>query len=228
MAQGNVYSLNVVGYVNTRLAPSFTLICNPLNAADNHLGKIMTGTQVPDNTIAFTWNPAIQDFGVTATYSAATSTWVPDAVVTPGMGLLVYNPGQTPFTNTFVGDVLQGSITNQIYPQFNMIASPVPVSGTLGVVLTNIPATDNDLGFQFSTVLQDFGNPDTYSLRPRPGFRAGLSRSRSLLAKACFIMPMPPRPRTGCGLLRFNNQYKGHIKPLTTQNNQTRNHNTQV
>jgi hypothetical protein len=163
MAQGNVYSLNVVGYVNTRLAPSFTLICNPLNAADNHLGKIMTGTQVPDNTIAFTWNPAIQDFGVTATYSAATSTWVPDAVVTPGMGLLVYNPGQTPFTNTFVGDVLQGSITNQIYPQFNMIASPVPVSGTLGVVLTNIPATDNDLGFQFSTVLQDFGNPDTYS-----------------------------------------------------------------
>jgi hypothetical protein len=165
MGQANVYSLNVVGYVNTRLFAGFTLICNPLNATDNHLGQILKGAQVPDNTIAFTWDPTAQDFAAPSTYVAASQTWVPDAVVGPGAGLLVYNPGATTFTNVFVGDVLQGSITNKIYPQFNLIASPVPISGGLSTVLTNIPASDNDLVFQFNSLAnpQDFGNPDTYN-----------------------------------------------------------------
>lgn len=176
MAQSNVYSLNVVGYVNTTFASSFTCIANPLNAADNHLGQILKGPQVPDNTIAFIFDTATQDFvSPPPTYVASSQTWVPDAIIQPGQGVFVFNQG-APFTNTFVGDVMQGSITNVIAPNFNVIASPVPLAGDLATVLSGLAANDNDLVFKFNTApaVQDFGNPSTFVLSshtwvPAPG-----------------------------------------------------------
>ena len=43
-AQSNVYSLNIVGYVNVVLkgGSSYTLVANPLNAATNDLNTILS------------------------------------------------------------------------------------------------------------------------------------------------------------------------------------------
>jgi hypothetical protein len=155
MAQSNVYSLNVVGYVNTKFVTGFNLVANPLSAPTNTLGNIMVGAHVPDNTQVLMWDTATQDFVADSpTYVAATGKWVPDATLAPGQACFVL--AFTPFTNTFVGEVLQGSITNKIKPGFNTIASPVPIAGTTGVVLTNLPATDNDLAMKYDAVTQDF------------------------------------------------------------------------
>lgn len=161
MAQSNVYSLNVVGYVNTVFKGGFNLVANPLNAPTNTLGALMSGANVPDNTQVYIWDTVAQDFaGSTPTYVASSKTWVPDQTIAPGQGIFVFAPSG--FTNTFVGEVLQGSMTNSVSPSFNAIASPVPIAGAVGLVLTNFPAIDNDQAFQWDTTAQDFVNSSTY------------------------------------------------------------------
>jgi hypothetical protein len=163
MAQSNVYSLNVVGYVNKALSGGgFTAIANPLNATNNSLNTIMKGTQVPDNTTVFFWDPVAQDFSPTLpTYNATSQTWVPDATLNPGTGVFVFAP--TGFTNTFVGEVKQGSTTIQIAASFSAIGSPVPIGGNVSVVLTGLPAGDNDTAFKWNPTAQDFTELSSYN-----------------------------------------------------------------
>jgi hypothetical protein len=165
MAQSNVYSLNVVGYVNKPfVAGGFTAAANPLNATNNSLNTIMKGTQVPDNTLVFLWDAALQDFSATLpSYNAAAGNWVPDATINPGTGFFVFAP--TAYTNTFVGEVLQqGGITAVPIPSnFALIASQPPIGGNVGVVLSGLPAADNDLALKWDTTAQDFTTIETYS-----------------------------------------------------------------
>lgn len=161
MAQSNVYSLNVVGYVNKPYVAGFNAGSNPLNGTDNSLNAIMAGSQVPDNTIVFLWNTTLQDFDPSLpTYVAGSSTWSPNATLNPGTGFFLLAPA--PFTNTFVGEVKQGLTSVTITPGFNAIGSPVPIGGSVATVLAQMPALDNDLAFQWDTTLQDFGTISTY------------------------------------------------------------------
>jgi hypothetical protein len=163
MAQSNVYSLTVVGYVTqTFVAGGFTAAANPLNGTNNSLNTIMKGTQVPDNTLVFLWDAALQDFSATLpSYNAAAGNWVPNATINPGTGFFVFAPSA--YTNTFVGEVQQGSTTVPIPSNFGLISSPPPIGGNVGVVLTGLPAADNDLALKWSTAAQDFTTIATYS-----------------------------------------------------------------
>ena len=133
MAQSNVYSLNVVGYVNKPfVAGGFTAAANPLNATNNSLNTIMQGTQVPDNTLVFLWDAAAQDFSATLpSYNATAGNWVPDVTIDPGTGFFVFAP--TAYTNTFVGEVAQGSTTVPIPSNFGLISSPPPIGGSFRI-----------------------------------------------------------------------------------------------
>src|SRR6185369_17551314 len=68
MAQSNVYSLNVVGYVNRTFVGGglFSLTANPLNTTNNTLGGVfgLPGTGVPNGTQVQAWNYGAQDFVV--------------------------------------------------------------------------------------------------------------------------------------------------------------------
>jgi hypothetical protein len=163
LAQSNVYSLNVVGYVNKALTGGgFNAIANPLNATNNSLNTIMKGTQVPDNTTVFFWDAAAQDFSPTLpTYNATSQTWVPDAPLDPGTGVFVFAP--TGFTNTFVGEVKQGTTTIPIPASFSAIASPVPIGGNVSEVLAQLPAGDNDTAFKWNAAAQDFSELSSYN-----------------------------------------------------------------
>ncbi len=121
VAQSNVYSLNVVGYVNqTYAANQFHMIANPLNATNNTVGalfpnppffatiyKFTGGAYQPANTFLGAWGDANQ-------------------TLNPGEGAFLYVPAGTPYTNTYVGEVLQGSLTNVLIPGFNMVGAKVP------------------------------------------------------------------------------------------------------
>jgi len=155
MAQ-NVYSLNVVGYVNKSFQNQlFTLVCNPLSNGANDLKTIIPSP--PDNTQVWRWVTAIQDLDTTTipTYVAATQTWNPNPVINPGEGFFVVAGAN--FTNTFVGNVLQGSLTNPIAGNqaFQAIGSMVPVGGYLSNTLAQYPAVDNDQVWVWLTGVQD-------------------------------------------------------------------------
>src|SRR5690242_9398184 len=57
VAQSNVYSVNVVGYVNSTFAGTgkYTLVANPLVAPSNDLISLLDAT-LPNKSSVLTWN----------------------------------------------------------------------------------------------------------------------------------------------------------------------------
>ena len=170
MAQSNVYSLNVVGYVNVAVPDSsvgFVMVCNPLSQATNDLNHIIPNP--PDSTTVFRWDVVNQglDGNTVPTYSAGSQSWIPNSIINPGEGFIL-GSGGGPFTNTFVGNVLQGALSLPVTGNgnANMIGSMVPVSGGLLTnVLAQYPASDSDNVFLWDVVNQglDGNTIPTYS-----------------------------------------------------------------
>jgi hypothetical protein len=154
MAQSNVYSLNVVGYVNTPLVGGgqFTAVANPLNSTNNTLLGVFSG--LPSGSQVQVWNYGIQDFNV---YTKTSTSF------TSGGATIPFVPGQAVFvkilgagvTNTFVGEVMQGSLTNSVAAGFNMVGSIVPQSGLATTDLGLQPPNGTQLQ-QWDTAIQDF------------------------------------------------------------------------
>ena len=148
MAQSNVYSLNVVGYVNVKTVGgiSFNMIANPLNNTNNNITNLFKG--VNDGDQISTWDANIQDVSATVyTYSAFAQNWDGSRIMKPGEGFFYLNTGND-LTNTFVGEVVQGSYTNPVPIlggiSFNMIASSVPIGGSFTNAIVGIAAQDGD------------------------------------------------------------------------------------
>jgi hypothetical protein len=145
MAQSNVYSVNVVGYVNKVLVggSKYTAVANPLNTTNNTLAGLFggAGTGLPSGSQVLKWSPGASDFtpynkvGFGSGWTGGGAT----ATLNPGEGCLVFIAGGD-YTNTFVGEVLQGSLTNSLLAGYQLIGNKVPDSGpvnTLGFVPPN-------------------------------------------------------------------------------------------
>jgi hypothetical protein len=167
MAQSNVYSLNVVGYVNIKF-PAFTtyLVANPLDNTTNDLATVLPGA--PDSTTVQIWDIAAQDFITTSTYDGGAAKWLPNLSIKPGQGVFV--TAAADYTNTFVGSVRTGSLTNTI-AGFNLVlvGSQVPVAGDLNSAIANgtnfisgYTPLDSDTIQQWDISAQDFVNTATY------------------------------------------------------------------
>ena len=137
-----VYSVNAVGYVNLTLCSGYNLICNPVNGTNNNLNTIMP--IAPDGTVILRWNCAAQSFFQAETYFGGlwynsdfvvTSTAIP-----PGEGFFLQNNSGASATFTFVGEVPQGRLTNQICGNYGFYGSQVPQSGPLPAL--GFPAVD--------------------------------------------------------------------------------------
>jgi len=154
LAQSNVYSLNVVGYVNVPLtAHKFSMIANPLKNGDNKLNTILA-TNIPEDTLIYKFQngaylpPAsfITDFG-----------WDQNFALNPGEGAFVLSPVTTNLT--FVGEVVLSS-TNPIPVGFSMISSVVPQS--TNVTALALPAGEDDLIYQYNPVAGAYYPPASY------------------------------------------------------------------
>lgn len=141
MAQ-SVYSLNVVGYVNTpvpanTIGNGFAMIGNPLTTANSDLSTVIPPTSVPVNTTVYKWDTGLSTFIVRnrITDDDDNSVWNGALALPPGEGFWVKNPGASTLTLTFVGDVAQGNLTNTIPTGFSQKSSIVPESGDLATAL---------------------------------------------------------------------------------------------
>jgi len=154
MAQ--VYSLNVVGYVNVAYnnPGNFYLSTVPVNSTNNTLNELLP--TCPDGTVVGLWDASIQDLNATVPqYSTFDHAWHPNVVLKAGQGFFVA-PAE-PFTNTFVGEVKQGSVTNALLGNgnFDMIGSSVPLGGGFSNVLDQYPGTDGDVVGIWAEPIQD-------------------------------------------------------------------------
>ena len=142
-----VYSVNAVGFVNkTFQANGFTLAANPLIATANTVAALFSG--VPEGSAIFTFNPGTGGFDVNSFDFGA---WFnPNATLVPGQAFFFKNPTGTPYVNTFVGNVQQGTLTNQLNAGFSLVSSQVPQAGLLTTDL-GFPILEGDLVFKFNS-----------------------------------------------------------------------------
>jgi hypothetical protein len=130
MAQ--VYSVNAVGYVNKTLTPGFTMVSNPLIAADNTIQTLFNNFQggVRDGTTVYKFagggflTAGFDEFGG---WSGTGAT----ATLMPGEGAFVFIPNpigaETPNkVLTFVGEVPQNQTSTPLPRGFSMKSSVVP------------------------------------------------------------------------------------------------------
>jgi hypothetical protein len=151
MAQSNVYSLNVVGYINLPLVNGYNLVANQLNGTNNNINTVFpTAT---DQDVVFKWNAATQGFAPSDTYQALGNGWY-DGAFNPSTTTL--NPGEAFFyqsvgakTVTLTGEVSQGTNTLAIKGGgYSFLSSPPPVVS--GLSTNGFPQVDQMTYFTFS------------------------------------------------------------------------------
>ena len=179
-SEAQVYSQNVVGYVNVTVpSHGYTFVGNQLqngtdaNQSNNNVqGVLKTGfVSDPDfnnNTVLYWWNgggynifyyftdaDAGNQFDPTfgdGWYSGSGSFANVSLVQGAGGGHYLYNPTGTPLTNTLTGTVVQGTNIYTINQGYNTYTLPEPVSTNLNSALVGFPGTSDP----------DFNNNDIY------------------------------------------------------------------
>lgn len=133
-SKAQVYSQNIVGYINVPLNAGYNLVANQLDldgTGTNNSIYSTVGTNLPNGTRVLAWNGS--GF-TTADYAASSQKWIGNnAVITNAM-----NPGNGFFisvsvaTNlTFVGNVITGTNTYPVAAGFQIVAPSGPVAGTI-------------------------------------------------------------------------------------------------
>ena len=152
-----VFSANTVGFVNKTIPSGFSLISNPVIAADNSIAALFA--DAPGGFKVFKFDPGQGTF---STITKGLFGWGSDAQSTtlvPGEGAFISNPGAE-FTITFTGEVMQGPQSNmEIGAGFSIVSSVVAQGGTLQTDL-GFPSAENDQVFQFNVGTQAY---ETYN-----------------------------------------------------------------
>lgn len=155
LAQSNVYSLNVVGYINVPLvnganaAGTFNLIANPLDldgyGTNNTFNSVLSTNGWAQGTVAYGFNPATGLYE-SATFNFINKSWgnTPVAVLglQPGNGIFLKNGNAGtagPTTVTLVGNVMQGTLGNPINQGYQIASSMVPQAGLISTDLGLLP-----------------------------------------------------------------------------------------
>jgi len=121
MAQ--VYSVNMVGYINQSIPAGFSLIANHLNnSPDNRVISLFPTP--PEGTVVFKFNPATDLFTNARFVDGA---WENDLTITLGPGEGAFINAPTAFTQTFVGEVALSSSVN-VADGFSIASSALPQS----------------------------------------------------------------------------------------------------
>ena len=172
MAQSNVYSLNVVGYINVPLvnganaAGQFNLFANPLDkdgtGVNNTLNEVLGTNNWATGTSVSGFNPATGLYE-TAAFNQISHTWGANAIAAlacqPGNGMFLKNgnAGTAGPTNiTLVGNVMQGALVNPIVAGFQLASSMVPQGGLIStdLGLTTAQIGDGSQCYQFDEATQ--------------------------------------------------------------------------
>jgi energy-converting hydrogenase Eha subunit F len=148
-SQAQVYSQNIVGYVNTTLVAGYVNVVNPL---DNSAGNSLTNTisnpgGVLDGAYVYIWNGTgytVDSFDSSSPsgFDGPSGSALAQApVIAPGQFVFLLNNTGVKMTNTFVGTVhvdgagastnVVGLSTNVLGNGYNFVSSKIPVAGDL-------------------------------------------------------------------------------------------------
>lgn len=191
---GTGCSSNVVGYVNLRVLPGDNLLGNPFNRGNNHLNTILPlatdGTQ--DGVSIFRWKVPVQMYGQPIQWFSAagwtTSEPGENLIFRPGEGFDFRNTVQTPFNITFVGDVVEGNVTNTLPIGRSLWSSPVPQDTPLSMLF---PAMSGDVVAILNPVTQSY---ESYQYVPGFGWEPNDPLVR--VGTSIFIQVQTPRTWT--------------------------------
>jgi len=143
MAQ--VYSVNVVGYINQSLPTGFRMIANQLdNGSGNKVANLIPNP--PDGTYVFKFNPANGGY---IQIDFADGAWEGDdvnMVLAPGEGVFISSPAA--HNVTFVGEVRTGLSSIPIPTGFSIKSSVVPQSAPISVM--GFVGTEGDYIYRFN------------------------------------------------------------------------------
>lgn len=176
-AQSNVYSLNVVGYVNLTLKPGYNLITPQLKDASGstQINVILTNAPaLADGSTFFGWDATLQTFTPAANfigtppdgpawYNADFSALVTDTAPR-GQSYFIYNAGANNATLTLVGEVPQGPNSITVPNNYGFLGDFVPVSQEIAT--NGFPIADgstvqtwDSVGQTYSPALNGIGTP---------------------------------------------------------------------
>ncbi|GEM_PF-395012 len=128
-----IVSNALVGFVSVAFPPGFSMISNPLSAADNRVAALFP--LMPEGTTLNKFDTTL--FRLTKN-NYTQGRWAnPGEILVPGEGAIISNPTNDFRHLTFVGEVMQGDLSLPIQPGFSIRSSQVPLAGAL----------DSDLGF---------------------------------------------------------------------------------
>jgi hypothetical protein len=157
----NVYSLNVVGYYNVTLTNNqFWIVANQLNTTNNQIQYVIPTAQ--DFTTVYKWNGS--SYGINQYVSPANygNGWDhPTDTLNPGEAAMIKDPGTGGGqTLTFVGEVLQGALSNNIPTDALCFRSySVPMAATLAAA--SVPGEDFDITYVWTG--RNYGIVTTYT-----------------------------------------------------------------
>jgi hypothetical protein len=163
--QAQVFSVNVVGYVNvtvpSRPTGAFAMITNPLDQGAGNYTVASLIPAPPEGTVIFKY--------INGAYDPANvfelGEWGnPNQTLEPGQGAFIKVPANQALTITFVGEVRQGAASNRnLVAGFNMVGSLVPQGGGLSTVL-EFPAAEGDVVYKYNTANQGYDPVYVYEL----------------------------------------------------------------
>jgi hypothetical protein len=181
MAQ-NVYSINVVGYVNVTLpAGKNYIVANPLDATMG--GTVANGNTVSNlfdaNTVSpiavndsvFSYNAAAGNYNTPIAYKTlGGAKWTggtgPTTVINPGTSMVFANASASDAVVTFVGQVVQGPYTVATIPAKlgALLGSPVPIGGdiTNSTTALGLVPTVNDAVLTFNSASGNYNSPSAW------------------------------------------------------------------
>jgi hypothetical protein len=153
MAQ--VYSVNMVGYINQSIPAGFSMIANHLNNSPDN--RITTLFPTPaEGTRIYKFNPATGGFSFMQVVDGAWEGSDLTLTLGPGEGTYIFAP--TAFTHTFVGEVALTSSVN-VPAGFSMVSSALPQSLALdGAPPAGLgfPIAEGDRTYQFNPATGGF------------------------------------------------------------------------
>jgi hypothetical protein len=165
MAQSNVYSLNVVGYVNLTVGVGYNLISLPLQSSDvtSSINSVLTNSApaaIPFGAQELSWNPSTSKY-YQPQLAGGDGNWYTDGnfdvfstnSLPPGNAFFLFIPtvanqitgngyGYSNYTITVVGTVLQGTNTTSVNTGYGFYGNFEPVAGDL--TTNGFPVSDND------------------------------------------------------------------------------------
>ncbi len=152
MAQ--VYSANVVGYVNQSYPAGYSIINAPLKGTNNAVPFLFASP--PDFSIIYKFTGGLYEPANAYMFGSWSD---PAQVLDPGDGAFLYSPSA--WTNTYVGEVLLGAQTNTLPVGFSLKGSKVPQAGGLEALLGLVPG-DFDIVYKFNQGTQNYDPANAY------------------------------------------------------------------